>query len=129
MDHPQQLHLRLDRDERAPGIARRRVGEWLAAHDIDEAVTESLLVIVSELVTNAIVHADSAPQLTIAVDEGRVRVEVSDAAVTPPVTRSPNDHSRAGGYGLRLVHALADRWGWESTGAGKLVWAETRRDG
>ena len=115
---------------RAPGIARRQVGDWLAQHDVDEAVTDSLQVIVSELVTNAIVHADSAPELRVMVDEGRVRVEVVDAAAAaPPLTRSADDRGRAGGYGLRLVHVLADRWGWESTGAGKLVWAETLRNG
>lgn len=120
----QTLHLTLDRDVRAPGTARRKVGEWLAVHQFDGDLIEALEVIVSELVTNAVVHARSAPELTVTVESGRVRVEVFDTAAAPPVPRQTDDGRHHGGFGLRLVGAFAHRWGWEPSGSGKRVWAE-----
>lgn len=126
LDDPQ-LHLKLGGDVRAPGLARRQVGDWLMMHDLDGDATEALLVIVSELVTNAVIHARSAPEVTVTLQDGCVRIEVLDTATAPPVTRRFEDAGRAGGFGLRLVQALAHRWGWEPTGSGKLVWAEMLR--
>jgi len=54
---------------------------------------------------------------------GRLRVEVEDDG-SGAVHTKPADSTRGGGYGLRLVQALADDWGWRDTESGKSVWFE-----
>jgi two-component sensor histidine kinase len=83
-----------------------------------------LLLVVSELVTNAVVHARSAPEVVATQWSRRVRVEVYDNDVSPPVVRDPSTLDSGGGFGLAMVAALSDRWGWEPTATGKRVWAE-----
>jgi len=80
---------------------------------------------VSELVTNAVVHASGAVQVLADYDGVRVRVEVHDedpgtphAHVTAPTEL--DEHGR----GLQLVAMLADKWGSTATSAGKAVWIE-----
>jgi anti-sigma regulatory factor (Ser/Thr protein kinase) len=118
------LRLQLECDSRAPSRARQAVAEWLRALGCSSERRHALLVIVSELVTNAVVHARSAPQVVATHRHRRVRVEVYDNSVSPPVVRSPEDRDRSGGFGLSMVVALSNRWGWEPTATGKRVWAQ-----
>lgn len=122
--HGQVLRLRLGWDAAAPGQARRSVVDWMAASGCPEGLVEAMAVVTSELVTNAIVHAHSAPQLTAMLSGGRLRLEVHDSHPAPPVVQ-PDDDRRVGGFGLRVVDKLTDGWGWEPTADGKRVWAET----
>jgi anti-sigma regulatory factor (Ser/Thr protein kinase) len=83
-------------------------------------------LLVSELVTNAVVHTDSSSiqvQVTAAPD-GRVRCTVVDEApdVAPQV--QPVDHTRVGGSGLKIVETIATRWGCDRDGSVKSVWFE-----
>lgn len=83
-----------------------------------------LEVVVSELVTNAIVHAHSRSMVEVLlVQEGCVEVRVADTDPDPPVMRIPYEqHTR--GLGLHIVDALCEAWGVrEVTGGGKTVWA------
>ncbi|MEW2548949.1 ATP-binding protein [Streptomyces sp. NPDC047002] len=128
-----QVQLEIGADPAEVGRARRWVRSRLAGSGMerDEPTAESLVLIVSELVTNAVVHAGCPAVLRIlfglgAADAGTVRVEVADACATPPSPR----HARGddtGGRGLELVDGLADRWGWQPEGAGKRVWCEVDR--
>ncbi|HTY71529.1 MAG TPA: ATP-binding protein [Actinomycetes bacterium] len=83
------------------------------------------VLLVSELVTNAIRHG-RPPILLRAYRQGPgLRVEVSDAERHSPVTaRTAAGDVPDGGRGLLLVEGLSDRWGWSSTGLGKMVWFE-----
>lgn len=123
--HKHTLDLRLDRDTQAPGRARRAISEWLAPLECGGDVTDRVLLVVSELVTNAVVHARSAPEVTATFDNGRLLVAVADTDPVPSILRTGLDGDTAGGFGLRLVAALTDSWGWEPTEAGKRVWTET----
>jgi anti-sigma regulatory factor (Ser/Thr protein kinase) len=115
------LEQTLENDPRAPGTARRCVGRFLAEAALD--VPDAMLV-VSELVTNAVQHSHGEITLRAAADGNCLRLEVGD--------RSPVAHLRAGqagvddetGRGLALVDALSTRWGWSSTTSGTHVWAE-----
>jgi anti-sigma regulatory factor (Ser/Thr protein kinase) len=82
---------------------------------------ESAVLLTSELASNAVVHAGGEYMVTIRRNPGSIRVElVNDAPETLPVLREASE----GGRGLRLVEAVASRWGTESDAAHKLVWFE-----
>jgi anti-sigma regulatory factor (Ser/Thr protein kinase) len=117
------LRLQLDCDPRAPSRARQAVTDWLNALGCSSERHHGLVLVVSELVTNAVVHARSAPEVLATHRRRRVRVEVFDDDVSPPVVRAPSILD-SGGFGLAMVAALSDRWGWEPTATGKRVWAE-----
>jgi anti-sigma regulatory factor (Ser/Thr protein kinase) len=118
------LRLRLDCDSRAPSTARQAVSDWLNALGCSSERLHELLLVVSELVTNAVVHARSAPEVVASQWRRRVRFEVYDDDASPPVVRAPSTLRDAGGFGLAMVAALSERWGWDPTPTGKRVWAE-----
>ncbi|WP_224278034.1 ATP-binding protein [Streptomyces sp. LS1784] len=99
---------------------------WLPAVDEErQAVTEDVLLMVSELVTNACLHAPGGPrELRLNWDGTRLRVEVRDDSPVAPRLRVSTDPARPGGHGLRLVDRLARAWGSLPEGEGKLVWLE-----
>jgi anti-sigma regulatory factor (Ser/Thr protein kinase) len=96
--------------------------EWLTDVPCATALVEDVLLVVSELTTNALVHAGSAATIVALFDDSRLRVEVHDEDPAPPQLRDRPDG--AGGWGLRVVAAVADGWGWMPTPTGKLVWVE-----
>lgn len=92
---------------------------------------EVIALLVSELITNAIVHAaphDSKEQiaLTISISKGLVRVEVGDANPSPPTRIVDAALDAPSGRGLALVDALSTTWGVTPTTSGKFVWFEVR---
>lgn len=80
-------------------------------------------LVVTELVTNSVKHADAAPELTLDWDGTRLRVEVYDEGEGLPVRRDAG-MTATSGRGLALVEAVADRWGVIERDKGKVVWAE-----
>lgn len=86
-------------------------------------MTDLLALLVSELVTNAVVHADSAGVLRLSELDAGVRVDVTDASTTPP-TLPAVDLTAGSGRGLHLVDQLADAWGVDLRANGKAVWFE-----
>ena len=85
--------------------------------------TEAAVLLTSELVTNAIVHARTQVAVTVQLDDASLRVVVVDESAEPPNRREGADHL-GGGRGLRLVEALAASWGVSPEGHGKAVWFE-----
>ncbi|MCC6437269.1 MAG: ATP-binding protein [Acidimicrobiales bacterium] len=109
------------------GEARQRVATFLAASPFDHA-DDDVRLMVSELTTNAVVHAASAFEVTVCWNDGRLRVEVADGSERPPEVQPPT-LTEANGRGLFIVQALAHRWGVDHRRAGKIVWFELlRRD-
>ncbi|WP_372441041.1 ATP-binding protein [Actinacidiphila acididurans] len=93
-----------------------------------EDVAETAVLLVSELVTNAVRHSRVAGRYILArcvLREDALRVEVGDAGDGVPVVRAAGDEAE-GGRGLALVDALAAKWGTEprAYGIGKTVWFE-----
>lgn len=86
-----------------------------------EDLSEVAVLLTSEVVTNAILHAGTDVVVTVRMDGGRARVAVHDNDVTPPRRRVA---ASDGGRGLTLVDALAGSWGTFPNGDGKAVWFE-----
>jgi hypothetical protein len=124
--------------------------------DEDEPAAETAIVLISELITNAVVHTSRPAVLRLLFGAGAgvgagavaasgsgsgagaagagaagaavrtVRIEVADASSSPPRPRLA-DSDDTNGRGLELLEVLADRWGWQPEGRGKRVWCEVDR--
>jgi anti-sigma regulatory factor (Ser/Thr protein kinase) len=116
----------LARNVDAPGIARAAVSELCADVDLSSFASQTLLLLVSEVVSNAVLHSGGPPDAPIGL-----AADVGDEAITIAVTdagdgfvprrRDPN-HT-GGGYGLYLLEKAASRWGVDDDGATR-VWFE-----
>jgi len=91
----------------------------------DHRLVEEAALLVSELVTNAVLHARSAVDLVIGRQGGHavLRVEVHDTSAAPPRLGTFGEDTPSG-RGLALVDALSSRWGVETLGSGKRIWFE-----
>ena len=105
---------RMVKGELAGGIGRSAAGAELV---------EAASLLLSELVTNSIVHARTDIEVRLIADDHMVRAEVSDGNPTVPSTRRA--HELAGtGRGLQLIEQLSTRWGVSASDGGKTVWFE-----
>ncbi|MFC5800791.1 ATP-binding protein [Streptomyces formicae] len=124
-----QVQLEVGPDPAEVGRARRWARSRLAGSGIgdDEPLAETLVLLISELVTNAVVHTGCPAVLRMLFGAGdAVRVEVADTSARPPQPRHAQGDD-TNGRGLELVDGLADRWGWQPEGAGKSIWCEVDR--
>ena len=112
----------LSRDDREVARARQLVATTLHDWGVDVEVPV-VEILVSELVTNALVHGDGDIGLQLVADDHRVLLEVTDDGGTPTAPHIA-DHRGVGGWGLRLVDRLASRWGAEKTPHRTRVWTE-----
>jgi anti-sigma regulatory factor (Ser/Thr protein kinase) len=83
--------------------------------------------IVSELATNAVVHAATSFTVTVVVDYGLVRVAVTDAKPAVTATRRHFSDYTTTGRGLRLIERMSRAWGVDTTETSKTVWCEIVR--
>ena len=117
------------REPRNVGSERRTVAELLGRWGIAENPLESVLLVVSELLTNAVLHGRSeSVGLSLVHDgaQGRVRIEVDDRTPGPrPRPRLP-DADDEGGRGLLLVEAIGEQWGVSKDGS--VTWCVVDTD-
>jgi serine/threonine-protein kinase RsbW len=97
----------LPRDHGAPRRARALLREH--ADGLDRARLDTAVLLISELVTNAVLHGRGQIRLSIEVGDGDARFTVCDEGGGKPAVRS--HPGPEGGWGLRLVGQLAARWG------------------
>ncbi|MGW0611551.1 SpoIIE family protein phosphatase [Streptomyces sp. NPDC002788] len=107
----------------AVGHARRFARRTLRSWGITEAYDAALLV-VSELVTNALVHTDGQVRMDLTLIDNRLRIAVADASPRTPVRPTSVGWEATGGRGILLVEALSATWGTLPVSGGKQVWAE-----
>ena len=121
------LRMHLERDPQAPSLARAAVADFTENSEIASEATDTLTLLVSELVSNAVRHSDDPPASAIVLcarllNRGAIRVEVIDGG--SGFTAVQRDPARPyGGYGLYLVANQASRWGVDREG-GTRVWFE-----
>jgi anti-sigma regulatory factor (Ser/Thr protein kinase) len=106
--------------------ARVFTGDVLADDGVEASVIELAVLLVSELVTNAVVHAPGRISLTVHADAHWVRIEVEDQEPSPPLVR-PATQDELNGRGLGVVDKLATDWGTQQRATHKVVWFEIAR--
>ena len=112
--------LQLPPEPTSAGMARRFVASSLLA---DDEVAELAVLLVSELASNAVLHARTPFELVVEDDGRRLRVEVHDDSSALPTLKDYVAESVTG-RGLHIVAASADNWGFEARERGKCVWFE-----
>jgi anti-sigma regulatory factor (Ser/Thr protein kinase) len=109
------------------GVRRTRtfLRQWLHTWEL-APMSETMELLGSEVVTNALVHGDSDVDIHVRRYPDRIRVEVRDTDPSPavPVFLSASEEEAEGGRGLVIVSALASAWGNSPSGRGKTVWFE-----
>lgn len=116
-------HLHLEPLPRVVQSARSFVGEHLPDGDAD--TLDTILLLTSELVTNAVIHARTAIEVGITVTTNKVLVTVHDEDLGLPSDSYPG---REGGRGLGLVAAMSEETATERhAGEGKTVWFRLSR--
>lgn len=117
----------LEGDPRAPGAARRFLREQLDGWQVEGDVADTAQLCVSELVTNAVMHAGTSSELSLDLETGMLTVVVRDLGgpAHDHTSYSPvvdDDEMRVFGRGLTLVDALSDRWGSVRDASGTTAW-------
>jgi len=105
------MDVQLVSEPEAPSKARNAIAPLRGR--VDNRTLDDVRLVVSELVTNAVIHAPGAPiSVRVDVDDrGVVRGEIEDHGGEGGVRPRPTSPDQAGGYGLGIVDALTDRWG------------------
>ncbi|MFJ9523626.1 ATP-binding protein [Kitasatospora sp. NPDC101801] len=110
-------------DRRRP-VAASRAFARVALDDRSCPGTGDVELVVTELVANAMLHADGPLDLVLDITAERFRIEVNDSSPVLPAAREPHVPTRPGGHGLVIVGLASDRWGTAPRPWGKTVWAE-----
>lgn len=122
-DRPKRSHWTVWRVPNAVLHARRFTARILRSWGVVDTLDEALLV-VSELVTNAIAHTQGEVGMDLTLSADRLRIAVNDASPRSPVKPIWVSWESTGGRGLLIVEATAAAWGSVPLSGGKQVWAE-----
>lgn len=115
------MHVNLEPDPAAPGAARRALAAELSGCGVAGETIADVCLVLSELTTNAVLHAGSPFSVDVTLSDERVHIEVLDMSPELPrrVAATPTN-----GRGLAIVDQLATRWGSDRVGPGKVVWCD-----
>lgn len=109
-------------DPRSAALARDFVSQHLEAHYLSQWV-EDMRLVVSELATNAVAHAQTPFSVTLSSADGSLLLVIHDGSAAAPIRSAP-DVTQVTGRGLMIVEALSHKWGTSTDGQGfKSVWA------
>ncbi|MGW1952679.1 SpoIIE family protein phosphatase [Streptomyces sp. NPDC001920] len=104
--------------------ARRFTRRTLRTWGVPPPDADTVLLVVSELVTNALVHTDGRVRLDLTLVNDRLRVAVADSSPRTPVKPTSISWEATGGRGILLVEAVSAAWGTVPVSGGKQVWSE-----
>lgn len=126
---PSEIVIRVPAADTAPRAARQSIAEL--SQILEPHVFQNLELLVSELVTNSVRHADvnddSDVTLKVRISPDTVSIEVIDPGAGFVAPTSPRPRQGEGGYGLYLVDQLARRWGVDRLDQGTRVWFDLAR--
>jgi len=112
-------------EARAVSAARRFVHDTLAEWRVDEDAADTATLCVSELVTNAIIHAAARCEIRLMLHHDTLTISVRDGGTGSPDPVGPSgDPLASHGRGLQLVEKVTSRWGSELDEVGMTVWCE-----
>src|SRR5687768_15109024 len=111
--------MRLAQDRSAPSRARRYARRWSLEQEIPDRVIADVELVVAELVSNALVHANPPYEIDLRREGRFIHGEVSDGSYSLPRLDSGPGHC---GFGLRIVNSRTCRWGATPRRDGKRVW-------
>jgi anti-sigma regulatory factor (Ser/Thr protein kinase) len=114
-------------EPRSAGLARRFLRDTLVSWDAS-VYSDAAELVLTELVTNAVLHAKTDILVRVDLGRGALRLEVIDRSPRQPIARHYSSEATTG-RGLGLVDAVAKRWGVQPDAAGKMVWAELVTEG
>lgn len=126
--HPLREGWTVWRVPQAAGHARRFTRRVLRRWGVRNGALDTALLVVSELVTNALVHTDGQVRLDLTLVSRRLRVSVADASPRTPVKPTDIGWEATGGRGVLLVEAVSAAWGTVPVSGGKQVWSEIALD-
>ncbi|WP_030344690.1 SpoIIE family protein phosphatase [Streptomyces sp. NRRL S-1022] len=109
--------------------ARRFTRRTLRTWGVSPDTLDAALLVVSELVTNALVHTGGQVRLDLSLLNHRLRLAVADASPRSPVKPTSIGWEATGGRGILLVEAVSTAWGTVPVSGGKQVWADLVPDG
>jgi anti-sigma regulatory factor (Ser/Thr protein kinase) len=114
----------------APAVAAGQARDLVRAHleelgVVERRVVDDAVLVASELVANALQHAELPAELRLISSRSELRVEVHDRSAAQPQRRRPDPHDDRG-RGLTIVAALSEAWGARPTRTGKVVWSVVR---
>ena len=113
----------------SPRVARQRLREFLTDPEPSDPFALTAVVVISELVTNAVRYGEAPIRVSLSWDGTSLRIEVFDRDPRATVVRAkPATKSGETGHGLRIVDAVAQHWGVRRTEEGKSVWVELAED-
>ncbi len=123
---PFEYRLLIPHDARAVRVARTTLRAALISHGLNE-LTGRAELLAGEMLANAIVHTSGDAELSVWWSQwGVLRMTVRDTSPRPPTLRAVRPYGEDG-RGMRLLQALADRWGCSPLPSSKSVWCEISR--
>jgi anti-sigma regulatory factor (Ser/Thr protein kinase) len=116
--------LDLPAEATMPARTRRWLSQQLGGWGVPDETVHVAMLCVSELTTNALLHAGTPTRIDIDLSDERLLIAVSDSGTRGRAARSEPEALSTRGRGLNLVAGLADAWGSEPTVRGSTVWFE-----
>jgi anti-sigma regulatory factor (Ser/Thr protein kinase) len=104
------------------GAVRHAAERHLTEVGVDAQI-DAIILMISELITNALRHGSPPATISVNTEGRRVRVAVSDHSPEVPHVL-PMEPTRVGGNGMRIIDSLSNTWGYEPVDGGKAVWFE-----
>jgi anti-sigma regulatory factor (Ser/Thr protein kinase) len=120
--------LRLPPRPDAASRARKFMTDFCQAAELPPSLCQTAALLVSELVTNAVIHGRTTATVEVHRPADTLRVTVRDDNPALPAVGDAPDFNAENGRGLLIVSKLAERWGIEAGDGGKAIWFELAVD-